>query len=85
MLLQHILRDLMKARGYTQEYVGEKMGCSRQAIGSIINGQKGVTIGRLVELADILDCEIVLRSRTHGHAEWIITDGKSEFRKTPKY
>ena len=49
------LREIRKARGYTQNKLAMKSGLSRQAIVVIESGQKSPTLNTLAKIANALD------------------------------
>ena len=52
------LREIRKARGYTQNKLAMKSGLSRQAIVVIASGQKSPTLNTLAKIANALDVTV---------------------------
>lgn len=52
------LREIRKARGYTQNKLAIKSGLSRQAIVVIESGQKSPTLNTLAKIANALDVTV---------------------------
>jgi transcriptional regulator with XRE-family HTH domain len=52
------LREIRKARGYTQNKLAMKSGLSRQAIVVIESGQKSPTLNTLAKIANALDVTV---------------------------
>ena len=52
------LREIRKARGYTQNKLAMKSGLSRQAIEVIESGQKSPTLNTLAKIANALDVTV---------------------------
>ena len=52
------LREIRKARGYTQNKLSMKSGLSRQAIVVIESGQKSPTLNTLAKIANALDVTV---------------------------
>ena len=46
------------ALGYTQEYMGFKMGISQNAYSKIELGYTNITVNHLFHIAEILDCKV---------------------------
>lgn len=57
-LLGNRIRDLRKARGYSQEYLAEISGFHYTYIGGLERAQKNVTLSNLIKIADALDVEV---------------------------
>ena len=52
------LREIRKARGYTQNKLAMKSGLSRQAIVVIESGQKSPTLNTLAKIANAIDVTV---------------------------
>lgn len=52
------LREIRKARGYTQNKLAMKSGLSRQAIVVIESGQESPTLNTLAKIANALDVTV---------------------------
>lgn len=62
------LQDFRKARGMSQEELAEKMGVSRQAIGKWESGSGYPEAEKLIELCEVLDCNMdaLVRGKSGG-------------------
>ena len=49
------IRILRRLKGYSQEYFASQLGISQGAYGKIERGESDITLGRLREIADILE------------------------------
>ena len=56
-LLGNRIRELRKARAFTQEQVAERLEISRQRYARIENGTNNITLEILIKLAEILVCQ----------------------------
>ncbi len=59
--IKSILSAIMRRRnelGYTQEYVGYKLGISQNAYSKIELGYTNITVNHLFKIAEILDCRV---------------------------
>lgn len=54
-----IIRAARQARGYSQEYVALKLGVTQQTYSNLEKRPDGATLGRLRELAKILDVDLM--------------------------
>jgi transcriptional regulator with XRE-family HTH domain len=54
-----IIRAARQARGFSQEYIALKLGVTQQTYSNLEKNPDGATLGRLRELAKILDVDIV--------------------------
>lgn len=52
------ISELRKAKGYTQEYVAEQLGVSRQAVSKWEQDQTSPDTGNLIALAKLLDSSV---------------------------
>ena len=74
------IRKLRELRGYKQEYLAEQLGMSLSGFGKIERGETDVSIGRLEQVAKVLDIKIetilgfneniVLQQITNNHAKF---------------
>lgn len=49
------IKDLRSQKGFTQDYVADKLGISQPAYSKIESGHIEITINRLIEICKILD------------------------------
>lgn len=54
-----IIRSTRQARGFSQEYVALKLGITQQSYSNLEKKPDGATLGRLKELAKILDTDLM--------------------------
>jgi len=66
-----ILKELMKAKGFTQAQVAEKAGLKRQSNISEMFRSKSMRVDNLVTILSALGCELVIRSDTGGQ-EYVV-------------
>lgn len=54
-----IIRSTRQARGFSQEFVALKLGITQQSYSNLEKKPDGATLGRLKELAKILDIDLM--------------------------
>jgi transcriptional regulator with XRE-family HTH domain len=52
------IKAIRAIKGYSQEYVANKLGCDYSTYGKIENGKSSLTVNRLFRLAEILEVEV---------------------------
>lgn len=52
------IKAIRAVKGYSQEYVANKLGCDYSTYGKIENGKSSLTVDRLFKLADILEVDV---------------------------
>lgn len=66
---------MLALRGKSKKQLGEELGYkSTASIWDRLNGKNGIRLDFLVEAANLLECDIVIRDRTTGMS--FILDGK---------
>ena len=68
---KEIVRELMKFRGLTQAELSKKAGYSYQSAISSILCRQSIRTDTLVQLAEAMECEVVVRAKDDSH-EWVI-------------
>jgi HTH-type transcriptional regulator / antitoxin HipB len=58
-----LLRKRRKAKGLSQATLASKLGVSQARLSAIENDMTGITLERLIALANLLDLEVVIRDR----------------------
>lgn len=53
--ISHNIRKLREIKNYSQDYISKKLGLSVRAYSKIENGESKLSVGRLIEIATILD------------------------------
>lgn len=56
---QENIRQLREERKFSQEEMAEKLGISKNGYGKIERGESDIKLTRLVQIADILDIDVV--------------------------
>lgn len=59
LLIGENIRRVRKARGYTQKTLAEEINITPQQVQKYETGNAAVTCSRLLQLSNILDCDIV--------------------------
>lgn len=79
---KEILRDVMKLKGYNQTLVAEKAGFKHQSNVAEMLRSKNLRVDNLVRLLEVMDCELMVRSKTSVpkpdgtgmyKPEWVVT------------
>lgn len=66
-----IVKEIMKARGYSNASLATKLGKSTpSAISNPLSRENGMRIDTLLEMVEAMDCEIVVRSLLKDKFEW---------------
>lgn len=59
---EQILRNIAEIRkelGYSQEYMGSKIGLEQAGYALIERGQRGLTVSRLLQIADVFNLNVI--------------------------
>lgn len=79
---KQIVAEVMDMRGVSQKMLAEKLGYATvTGVANRLNGKntKDMNVSTLVQFLSLMDCEVVVRSRTKDKKEWTITlDGNVE-------
>lgn len=52
------IKALRAIKNYSQQNIADKLGCDYSTYGKIENGQSGLTVARLIQLAEIFEVEV---------------------------
>ena len=78
---KQIVAEVMDMRGVSQKMLAEKLGYATvTGVANRLNGKntKDMNVNTLVQFLSLMDCEVVVRSRTKDHKEWTITPEDKE-------
>ena len=78
---KQVVAEVMNHRGLTQQMLADKLGyATKTGVANRLNGKstKDMNVATLVEFLSIMDCEVVVRSRTKDKKEWTITLEETE-------
>lgn len=78
---KQVVAEVMDMRGVSQKMLAEKLGYATvTGVSNRLNGKstKDMNVSTLVQFLSLMDCEVVVRSRTKDKKEWIITPGDRE-------
>lgn len=73
---KQIVAEVMDMRGVSQKMLAEKLGYATvTGVANRLNGKstKDMNVSTLVQFLSLMDCEVVVRSRTKDKKEWIIS------------
>ena len=73
---KQIVAEVMDMRGWSQKMLAEKLGYATvTGVANRLNGKttKDMTVSTLVQFLSLMDCEVVVRSRTKEKKEWVIS------------
>lgn len=73
---KQIVAEVMNMRGVTQKLLAEKLGYTTvTGVANRLNGKttKDMNVSTLVQFLSLMDCEVIVRSRTKDHTEWTIS------------
>lgn len=73
MKANEVIKALMKLRGYTCKSLADKLGKSTpSAVSNTLIRRTSMKIDTLVEYANTMDCEVIIRSKLKDKSEWVI-------------
>lgn len=79
---KQIVAEVMDMRGWSQKMLAEKLGYATvTGVANRLNGKstKDMNVATLVQFLSLMDCEVVVRSRTKDKKEWVISsDNQAE-------
>ena len=73
---KQIVAEVMEMRGVSQKMLAEKLGyATPTGVANRLNGKstKDMNVSNLVQFLSLMDCEVVVRSRTKDKKEWVIS------------
>lgn len=73
---KQIVAEVMEMRGLSQKMLAEKLGYATvTGVANRLNGKstKDMNVSTLVQFLSLMDCEVVVRSRTKDKTEWTIS------------
>ena len=73
---KQIVAEVMDMRGWSQKMLAEKLGYATvTGVANRLNGKstKDMNVNTLVQFLALMDCEVVVRSRTKDKKEWVIS------------
>ena len=73
---KQIVAEVMDMRGWSQKMLAEKLGYATvTGVANRLNGKstKDMSVSNLVQFLSLMDCEVVVRSRTKDKKEWVIS------------
>ena len=76
---KQIVAEVMDMRGVSQKMLAEKMGYATvTGVANRLNGKstKDMNVSTLVQFLSLMDCEVVVRSRTKDKKEWVISSSE---------
>lgn len=73
MKINQIVKSLMTLRGYTFRSLANKMGkSSSSTVANMLARENGMRLDKLMEILNIMDCELVVRSKLSDKSEWVV-------------
>lgn len=70
MVVSANIRKIREYRNYTQDYLAAKLGISQNAYSKIELGYSNITLGRLINIAEILEVDLVDIIKATNHEEF---------------
>ena len=73
---KQIVAEVMEARGWSQKMLADKLGYATvTGVSNRLNGKttKDMNVNTLVQFLSLMECDVVVRSRTKDRTEWTIT------------
>ena len=78
MTVKQVLKAVWKVTGVTQREVAEKAGLSGQGAISMFLRSKSMRVDSMLQLLDVCDYELVVRSRSGRYPEFVVDDVEVE-------
>lgn len=70
-----VIQEIMKLRGFSNMSLATKLGKSTaSAVSNKLSRDKGMRIDAFIEMAEAMDCEVVVRSTLKDRTEWKVTN-----------
>lgn len=71
-MLKETVREVMKAKGFTNALLAEKCGYNTPSGVSTKFERKTMYVDTLIKFLEAMDCELVIRSKTTDKSEWVL-------------
>ena len=71
-----IIKAIMKDVQWSQYRLAEEIGKKQSNITGILNRASSMRVDSLVELAEAMGYEVVIRNKQNGKQEYKVTDGR---------
>ena len=73
MTLKKIIRIIMISKELSNQTLAEKCGyATASGVSNVINRDNGMRVESLLKMLEVMDCELVVRSKTDRTQEWTI-------------
>lgn len=68
-----IVKEIMKLRGFSNQSLATKLGKSTaSAVSNPLSRENGMRIDTLIEMVEVMDCEVIVRSTLKDKSEWVM-------------
>jgi transcriptional regulator with XRE-family HTH domain len=72
-MVNDVMREVMKAKGYTHALLAEKLGYTTQSgVTNKLHRKGSIQVDTLLKFMEAMDCEVVIRSKTTDKTEWVL-------------
>lgn len=72
--LQSVLKTIISSRGLSYRKIGDMLGgITSQGVSSRLNTPHSLSVAMLLRYLDILECELIIRSKRENDDCWLIT------------
>ena len=71
-MLKETIREVMNAKGFTNALLAEKCGYNTPSGVSTKFERKTMNVDTLIKFLEVMDCELVIRSKTTDKSEWVL-------------
>lgn len=81
MKVGEIVKSIFKDRNVSYLTVAQKLGYKHaSAVSNRLDDKRSLQVDNLINILQVLDCELVIRSKTKDKTEWVIdlSDTKDE-------
>lgn len=80
-----IIKEIMRARGYSNKSLADKLGKpTASAVSNPLSRENGMRIDTFLEMIEAMDCEVIIKSKLKDKTEWKM-ESKSMVSDTPSF
>lgn len=68
-----IIKEIMKLRGFSNQFLATKLGKSTaSAVSTKLSREKGMRMDIFLEMIEAMDCEVIVKSKLADKTQWKI-------------
>ena len=74
-----LIREVMKERGHSNSSLARALGYDTPSyVSEKLRRKKGMSLEWFVKMAEVMNCEIVVRSKLKDKNEWVLNNDSGE-------